>query len=139
MTVHTTTSQHRFTRNADKALLGGVCAGIADYFGFNLRATRVIFLIAFFVAMPFPLIAYVALVFLVPAESSRPGYIVEREVRYKRRRMSRKERRQAAEEERQEAADAVEERRRSLDERLARVEKYVTSSRYSLDREFRNL
>ena len=37
------------------------------------------------------------------------------------------------------AANAIKERARSLDERLARVEKYVTSSRYNLDREFRNL
>ena len=42
-------------------------------------------------------------------------------------------------EERREAREAVRERYRSLDERLARIEKYVTSSRYDLDREFRNL
>jgi len=139
MTAHTSTSYRRFTRNADKAILGGVCAGLADYFGFNLRATRVLFVIAFFVAMPFPLIAYVAIVLLVPAESGRRSYEVDRELRRRRRRLSRKERRQVAEEERQQAADAFEQRRRSLDERLARLEKYVTSSRYTLDREFRNL
>jgi phage shock protein C len=139
MTVHTTTSHRRFTRNADRALVGGVCAGFADYFGFNLRVTRLLLVIAFFVAMPFTLIVYIAIVLLVPAESHGPGYVLEREVRYRRRRMSRKERKQAAEDEKQEAADAFEQRRRSLDERLARVEKYVTSSRYSLDREFRNL
>ena len=33
----------------------------------------------------------------------------------------------------------VRERYRSMDERLARIEKYVTSSRYELDEEFRRL
>jgi phage shock protein C len=139
MTAYATTSQGRFTRNADRAVLGGVCAGIADYFGFNLRVTRLLAIIAFFVAMPVTILTYIAVVLLVPAESAGNSRKVEREIRRKRRRMSRRERREAVEEARREAADALGERARSLDERLARVEKYVTSSRYDLDREFRNL
>jgi len=139
MTAYATTSQGRFTRNADRAVLGGVCAGIADYFGFNLRVTRLLAIIAFFVAMPVTILTYIAVVLLVPAESAGYSRKVDREIRRKRRRMSRRERREAAEEARREAADALGERARSLDERLARVEKYVTSSRYNLDKEFRNL
>ena len=139
MTTYATTGERRFMRNKDRAVLGGVCAGIADYFGFNRCAVRVLFVIAFFLFMPFVAIAYIAAVLLVPADSSRYDYVVEREVRTRRRRMSRRERKAAAEEERREAAEAVRERYRSLDERLARIEKYVTSSRYDLDREFRNL
>jgi phage shock protein C len=139
MTAYATTSQGRFTRNADRAVLGGVCAGIADYFGFNLRVTRLLAIIAFFVAMPVTILTYIAVVLLVPAESAGNSRKVEREIRRKRRRMSRRERREAVEEAHREAADALGERARSLDERLARVEKYVTSSRYDLDREFRNL
>jgi phage shock protein C len=139
MTAYATTSQGRFTRNADRAVLGGVCAGIADYFGFNLRVTRLLAIIAFFVAMPVTILTYIAVVLLVPAESAGYSRKVDREIRRKRRRMSRRERREAAEEARREAADALGERAHSLDERLARVEKYVTSSRYDLDREFRNL
>ena len=33
----------------------------------------------------------------------------------------------------------VRERYRSMDERLAKIEKYITSSRYELDEEFRRL
>ncbi len=141
MTVHATTSQGRFTRNADRAILGGVCAGVAGYFGFNLRVTRLLAVIAFCVAMPVTTVVYIAVVLLVPAESNQYSYKVEREFcrKRKRKRMSRRERRQAAEEARQHAAEALSERARSLDERLARVEKYVTSSRYDLDKEFRNL
>jgi phage shock protein C len=139
MTAYATTSQGRFTRNADRAVLGGVCAGIADYFGFNLRVTRLLAIIAFFVAMPVTILTYIAVVLLVPAESAGYSRKVDREIRRKRRRMSRRERRETTDEARREAADALSERARSLDERLARVEKYVTSSRYNLDREFRNL
>jgi len=139
MTAHATTSQGRFTRNADRAVLGGVCAGFADYFGFNLRVTRLLAIIAFFVAMPVTILTYIAVVLLVPAESSGYSRSVEKGIRRKRRRLSRRERREAEEEARREAADVLSERARSLDERLARVEKYVTSSRYDLDREFRNL
>lgn len=139
MTSYASTAERRFVRNKDRAALGGVCAGIADYFGFRLCAVRVLFLVAFFLFMPFVALAYIAIVLLVPAESSRYEYVVEREVRTRRRRMTRKERKAAAEEEEREAREAVRERYRSLDERLARIEKYVTSSRYDLDREFRNL
>jgi len=45
----------------------------------------------------------------------------------------------AAEEATERAAEAVSQRCQSLDKRLARIEKYVTSSRYNLDREIRNL
>lgn len=139
MTAHATMSQQRFARDADRALLAGVCAGIANYFGFNLRVTRLLVIIAFFVAMPITLITYFAIVCLVPAESRRHGYTVRACGRRRHRRMSRRERREAAEESRQQAAESVRERAQSLDERLARIEKYVTSSRYDLDREFRNL
>jgi hypothetical protein len=57
--------------------------------------------------------------------------------------MSRRERRraeaEAGEQERVRKAEQVKKRYQTLDERLARIEKYVTSSRYDLDREFRNL
>lgn len=141
MTARATTYERRFMRNADEALLGGVCAGIADYFGFNLRVTRLLVLIAFFIWMPFTLICYAALVFLVPARSDRHGY--EKRLHCRKRRPSRREaRRERGERElaaRRMEAEAVDRRCRSLDERLARIEKYVTSSRYELDREFRRL
>ncbi len=146
MTAYATTQPRRFTRDADRACLAGVCAGIADYFGFRLCAVRAIFVIALFVAFPFAVLTYLAIVLLVPAESGRYEYVVER-VRCRRRRrprrMSRRERRraraEAEEQERDRKAEKVRERYRTLDERLARIEKYVTSSRYDLDREFRNL
>ena len=143
MTAYATSSYRRFTRDADRAMLGGVCAGLARYFGFNLCVTRCIAFIAFCAAFPFMLIAYIAAVLLVPAESWRDEYVVERVVtrrcRRRRRRMSRQERREAEAQSRREAAEEVNRRAKSLEERLARIERTITSSRYQLDEEFRNL
>ena len=141
MTAYVSTHDRRFTRDAERGVVAGVCAGIADYFGFRLFAVRAIFIIALFVAFPFAALTYIAIVLLVPSES-RYEVVVEREIRC-RRRMSRRERRRVEaelrEQEQARKTERVRERYRSLDERLARIEKYVTSSRYDLDREFRNL
>lgn len=140
MSAEASTTYRRFTRDADRAMVGGVCAGIASHFGFNLCVTRFLAIIAFCVAMPFALIGYVAAVLLVPASSTRDEYIVERIVRRRRRRrMSRRERRHAEQAERERADEEISRRARELEERLARIEKHVTSSRYRLDEEFRNL
>ena len=142
MTAYVSTQDRRFTRDADRGVVAGVCAGIADYFGFRLCAVRAVFIIALLVAFPYAVLTYIAIVLLVPSES-RYEFVVEREIRCRRRRMSRRERRRAEanarEEEQSRKTEQVRERYRSLDERLARIEKYVTSSRYDLDREFRNL
>ena len=140
MSAYATESYRRFTRDADRAAIGGVCAGLARHFGFNLCVTRFLFVIVFLMTFPFALIAYLAVVVLVPSESWRDEYVVERVVhRRRRRRMSRRERRQAEFKAREQAAEEVSERARSLEERLARIEKHVTSSRYQLDREFDRL
>ncbi len=144
MTAHaTTTTYRRFTRDADRAVLGGVFAGIARHFGINLCVIRFVGIIAFFAAFPFMLVAYIAAVVLIPAESWRDEYVVERIVRRcrrrSRRRSTRRERREAAAEARREADAEVSNRARELEERLARIEKKVTSRRYQLDEEFRNL
>ena len=143
MTATATTHCRRFTRDADRAMLGGVFAGLARHFGFNLCVTRFLAVIAFFAAFPFMVFAYIAVVLLVPSESWREEVVVERVIRRSRRRQSRRERRrerhEAEQTARSEAAEEVRERARSLEERLARIEKYVTSKRYQLDEEFRNL
>ena len=132
MTTFAGTSGRRLYRDADRAVLGGVCAGLANYLGFNLKVTRLLCIIAFLCAFPIALIAYLAAVFLVPASSSR----IYDESMYEERRKDalREEIRRA-----RPTVSEVRERYKSLDERLARIEKYVTSSRYDLDEEFRRL
>ena len=62
MSSYSETSDRRLYRDADRAVLGGVCAGLAGYFGLNLKVTRFLAFIAFLMAMPFAVIGYLAAV-----------------------------------------------------------------------------
>jgi phage shock protein C len=124
----TSIPDRRFYRSADSVVLGGVCGGLAEYFGFNLKVTRILAVIGFFMNPPLGAIAYFAVVLLVPAHSvkaMKPK--VDPEFR------------KAVRSSPSQTMSDVRRRFGSLDRRLARLEKYVTSSRYQLDREFRDL
>ena len=129
MNASTSIPDRRFYRNTDRGMLGGVCAGLADYFGFNLCVTRVLTIVAFFWTGPLAIIAYLAIVLLVPprpavATTAAP---VDRQFQ------------QALRSSPVQTMSDLRGRFQALDRRLARLEKYVTSSRYQLDREFRDL
>lgn len=63
----------RFYRNRDRAIIAGVCAGLADYFGFNLKVTRVLAFISLIMAMPMTLLIYFGIVLLVWRHRSLAG------------------------------------------------------------------
>ncbi len=126
------TTGRRLYRDADRAVLGGVCAGLANYLGFNLKVTRFLCFIAFLCAFPFAVFAYLVAVLVIPASSSR---VYDDELREARRKEALREEILRA----KPTVRDVRERYREMDERLARIEKYVTSSRYELDEEFRRL
>jgi phage shock protein C len=120
--------RRRFYRNRDRAMIAGVCAGLADYFGFNLKVTRILAVIAFFMATPVTLLAYFGTVFLVPSASPNdqlPKFDPEF--------------RRALRSSPRETLGDVRRRFQALDGRLAKLERYVTSSRFDLDQEFRKL
>ena len=133
-----TTIERRFYRDADRAVLGGVCAGLAGYLGFNLKMTRCLAFIAFLMAMPIAVIGYLAAVFLIPAASGRVyDRATDRAFEKRERKRKKDEARRAPAS--SATADEVRQRCRSLDERLARLEKHVTSRRFQLEQEFRRL
>ena len=154
MTSYSSASARGLYRDADRAVIGGVCAGLARNFGLNLKVTRFLAIIAFFTAMPFAVIAYLAAVMLIPAESGRDDGAAEARYccwgmrRSGSRRQARRERRRAAKQSRMEEPVAVaagpsltdvRERYKRLDQRLAELEKQVTSPRFQLEQEFRKL
>jgi phage shock protein C len=151
MSTYERFSSRGFYRSADRAMLGGVCAGFADYFGLNLRVIRFLAIIAFIVAMPMALIVYVAIVLLIPARAGshfeQPYRAASRkesgrESRKERRARCKRARRNAKQEPNEASAAMAAEVRskcQSLEERLASLEKTITSSRYQLDREIRSL
>lgn len=128
MTTYESLPRRRFYRNKDRAIVAGVCAGLADYFGFNLKVTRLLAFICLLMAMPMTLLVYFGTVFLVPAASD-PGRSRRFDADF----------RQAMRSAPAETMGDVKRRYQSLDSRLARLERYVTSSRFNLDQEFRNL
>lgn len=150
MNTYSETSGQRLYRDADRAVLGGVCAGLAGYFGLNLKVTRFLAVIAFLMAMPMAVIAYLAAVFLIPAESRRDDEVlVETRCcwgirRARRSARSRKGRESRVKRERVvtptgPSVEDVRKRYQSLDKRLADLEKQVTSPRFQLEQEFRKL
>ena len=121
--------RRRFFRDSSNRRIAGVCSGLADYFGFDVTITRVLAVVAFFVAPPVTLLLYFGLVVLVPATD------LHSDVPQPAKRAFRSSLRSAP-------ATTVTDVKRSLlrlDARLARLERYVTSSQYDLDREIRNL
>ena len=148
MSTYSETRERRLYRDADRAVVGGVCAGLANYFGLNLKVTRFLCIIAFLMAMPFALFAYIAAVCLIPAASYRDSQVVVESGRCWGRRRTRRRRRRRRRDERQAVVDEppprptvaeVREKYRKLDKRLAELEKQVTSPRFQLEQEFRKL
>ena len=120
--------RRRFYRNADKAKVAGVCAGVADYFGFNLKVTRLLAFISLLMAMPVTLLIYFTTVILVPSAPD-PAKQAHVDPNF----------RQALRSSPGQTLSDVKRRYQSLDSRLARLERYVTSPKFNLDQEFRRL
>ncbi len=117
----------RLYRDEEHAVCCGVCAGIADYFGFDRAATRVLTVVLQFLFAPTFLI-YLALAFLLPAKP-RDLYRDEGEEAFWRQvRTSPKA-----------TASSVRHKFREIDARLQRMERYVTSPSFGLDSEFQKL
>jgi phage shock protein C len=116
-------------------MIFGVCAGVAEYFGFDVTVTRVIVAATAFFAFPIICVVYLLLGLMLPARGYSPSDRdyddpAEREVRSIRRQVRSSPHDMLAN---------VRYRFRDLDVRLQRLEKYVTSNRYKLDREFEQL
>ena len=118
---------NRLYRIPSSGKVFGVCAGLADYFGFDVTVTRVIVVLGAVFSAPLVVVAYIVLGFLLPVRSYEGGRDAvdpaERQLRSNP----------------HSSLSGVRYRFRDLDVRLQRLEKYVTSSRYKLDREFQQL
>ncbi len=118
----------RLYRDHNNAMLMGVCAGLADYFGWNVTLVRGLTLVALFWFMPATLFIYLALGLLLPKKPARL-YEWDTDEEY-----WRSVRRSA-----RDTFRDLRHRFRESDLRLQRMESYVTSRRYDLDKQFRDL
>lgn len=120
-------NNRRLFRDKRRAMLFGVCAGFAEYFGFRLGAVRVLTVFALILFLPATLLIYFGMVLLLPSGMSEapeePEASVQKSVRAEPEAM----------------LSSARHRYRELELRLQRLEKYLTSERYRLDREFEAL
>lgn len=121
----------RLYRDTENGMLGGVCAGLANYLGIEPWIVRVIF-VTFMILGTFliPLIVYVVLVLVLDPEPPLEDEWLESDTREAHRaaaatRVSPKLGLRVA------RADL-----RELELRLRRIERYVTSPKYTLDKGF---
>ncbi|MEO0421863.1 MAG: envelope stress response membrane protein PspC [Pseudomonadota bacterium] len=119
----------RLYRNRRRGVLAGVCAGIADHFGFSLTGTRIVTVIAAFVLMPWVVLAYIAMSIMLPTTPEEPLYRDEDEEAFW----------HSVRKSPIATLSQVRHKFREMEARTQRLERYVTSSRYGVDREFREL
>ncbi len=117
----------RFFRDPKHGIFGGVCAGIANYFGFDVTAVRIITFCSMFFFQTLILV-YILLVFIVPRQPNTPERTAAE--RAFDRAIRRAPKATFAE---------VRYRFRDLEARLQKMERYVTSKRFQMDREFDKL
>jgi phage shock protein C len=117
----------RLYRDKEHRMLCGVCAGIADFFGFDVTATRVLTVILQFL-FPATFLVYLVMCILVPA---KPGEIYRDE---KEEQFWKSVRTSPVA-----TVASVRHKLREVDSRLQKMERYVTSPGFNLDKEFRDL
>lgn len=63
------TTQQKLTRTNNDRILGGVCGGIAKYFGWNATLVRILYVVISILSAAFPgTLVYIILWILMPKE-----------------------------------------------------------------------
>ncbi len=118
----------RLYRDPDNGKIAGVCAGLADYFSWNVDAVRFTTIVAAILFSVTTVALYIAAAFFLP-KKPKDLYDDKTEEQYWRKY-------------RKSPKDTLADTRyrfRKLERKLSRLEAYVTSDRYDLDREISNL
>lgn len=64
-------AQGGIKRSRSNALIGGVCAGIAEHFGWSVTGTRVVYVLASVLSAAFPgILVYIILWIVLPKDST---------------------------------------------------------------------
>ena len=71
---------HRLYRDRENAMIAGVCAGIAEYFGFNRKGVRAVTAAGAIFFMPFTVISYVILAIVLPVRPAEPKWMKKRKI-----------------------------------------------------------
>jgi len=122
-------SRTRFYRDKRNGKIFGVCAGIADYTGFDVSLVRVCFLAAVFMSGGSVLPFYVIAAMVTPTKPRELDYYAPEDRQFW----------QGVRASPARTARDIRSRFRDLDRRLADIESYVTSENRTLAREIEQL
>ena len=115
---------HKLYRDKENAMLAGVCAGLASYFGLNRKGLRLIAAVSTFFFFPFMVPAYIVLAIILPVKP-QDLYQDEGQEKFWR----------GVSMAPTEVFSNLSHRFRELDLRLQKMEAYVTSREFEMDRE----
>jgi len=117
---------HRLFRDKEHAVLAGVCAGIAEYFGFNRKGVRLVtFLLMLFPPFfAFVIISYIVLAIVLPAKPV-DLYETSEQAEFWR----------GVSNAPSDVFGALRHRFRELNHRLEKMEAFITSREFEIDRE----
>lgn len=120
---------HRLYRDPDAGVIFGVCAGLADYFGvrtWQVRTAAVLMLMFF---PPWTMLFYLMSAIFIPRRPEQRPYKSRDEEEFWRSVSGRPE----------QTFSALRYRFRALEDRLAGLERHVTSDEFKLHRAFRDI
>jgi len=126
----------QFRRNKIDGVIGGVCAGIGDYFNIDPIIVRIFTVISFFISGGVTFWVYIGIWVFTPSDNRAPYRRDYRQAR----RAKRRHQEDPSEPVRSAASyRTVRGKFSSLEERLQDLEKSITSSEWQLRRDFRDL
>jgi phage shock protein C len=115
---------HRLYRDKENAMLAGVCAGLASYFGLCRKGLRVVVAISTVFFFPFVVPAYIILAIILPRKPEDLYKDESQEKFWRGVSMAPSD-----------VFGNLNHRFRELDVRLQKMEAYVTSREFDMDRE----
>ena len=117
---------HRLFRDKENALLAGVCAGIAEYFGFNRKGVRIatVLVMLFPPFFAFVVVSYFVLAIVLPVKPT-DLYESNEQAEFWR----------GVSNAPSDVFGALRHRFRELNHRLEKMEAFVTSREFEIDRE----
>jgi len=113
---------HRLYRDKEHAMLAGVCAGLANYFGLNRKGLRLVALVSTFFFFPFMVPAYIILAIILPVKPQDLYKDESQEKFWRGMSMAPTD-----------VFSSLSHRFRELDLRLQKMEAYVTSREFEMD------
>ena len=115
---------HKLYRDKENAMLAGVCAGLASYFGLNRKGLRLIAAVSTLFFFPFMVPAYIVLAIILPVQPQDLYQDESQEKFWRGVSMAPTD-----------VFSSLSHRFRELDLRLQKMETYVTSREFEMDRE----